>query len=1030
MRRRAAWPGLTACALGLATAAACAGGAPSTSTRDVRAARAAHDAREDGGNGVPASARDSGASADGASVASNSAGRSALLDVTPSGRAPRASLFGTDVLGLSTGATLTPDAAPGAKLYELDPHEDEAPAFRAMGAVATAISPDKKTLLVLTSGYNRLYDAKGRAIDSTAGEYVFVYDVSGAVSGASPMPRETQVVRVPNTFGGLAFHPKGDRFYVSGGPDDVVHEVMWAAGKWEERSAPIALGHRDKHGFGGVGVRMSPYAAGLALSTSGERLVIANHDNDSVTIVDTTTRSKVADVSLLPSGVGGVPHAGGEFPFGVAVVGEARAYVTSQRDRELVEVDLDRRVVLRRIAVGGQPTTVLANQAATRLYVANANSDSVSVVDRGLGRSLGEIATAAPAASTATDSAPGSNAALSAVRSLRGSNPNGVCLSPDERTLYVTNGGTSTLAVISLGDRDRGVEEKDATPSRTIGLVPTGYYPHAVSVSKDGSALYIAHGKSITRPNPRGPWLEPKRSREKPYAIAPGNEYSLQLLRGGLLAMPTPSGATLEKLTTQSLVNNRFHDDGLRVPAIFRALRGKVKHVVYVVGENRTYDQLLGDLAGADGDKSLVHWGEAITPNAHALARTFVTLDRFFDSGGVSGDGWQWTMGGRSTDVAEKEIPLEYAGRGHHSYDWEGTNRGINVGLGTLAARLAFNPITPMKPDLLPGTADFAAIDGPADGGRGFLWDVAIAAGLSVRNYGAFVDDSRYALSKKEGGAIPLVHMPDEVKLRVAYPARASLMDVTDPYFRGYDLRFADYWRYREWARELDLHVAKGDMPSLEIVRLPRDHLGAFATAEDGVDTPDTQMADHDYAIGLLVEKLSKSPFWSDTVVIVVEDDAQNGADHVDSHRSFALVAGGHVRRGAVVSTAYTTTSVLRTIELLLGLPPLGQQDAVARPMEDLFTEAIDITPFTAVVPAVLRSTTLPVPRGVAARPRGDREWWARETAGYDFTRVDAIPTAHFNRVLHCGLIDATGCVSTEPPVMAGVSRQGDGDDD
>ena len=943
-------------------------------------------------------------------AAPSSSSGSAVLDVMPSGRAPKASLFGTDVLGLSTGATLTPDAAPGAKLYELDPHEGDAPAFRAMGAEATAISPDKKTLLVLTSGYNHLYDYKGRKIDAASDEYVFVYDVSAASAGGAPaMPRETQVVRVPNTFGGLAFHPKGDRFYVSGGPDDVVHEVMWAGGKWDERSTPIALGHRDTHGYGGIGVRMSPYAAGIALSESGERLVIANHDNDSVTILDTTTRNKVAEVSLVPSGAA----AGGEFPYGVAVVGEGRAYVTSQRDRELVEVDLVRRVVTRRIAVGGQPTTVIANKSGTRLYVANANSDSVSVVDRDLGKVLGEIGTAAPESSHDT---------MRAVRSLRGSNPNWVALSPDERTLYVTNGGTSTLAIVSLGERDRGARDvaaKEAAPSRVLGLVPTGYYPHAVSVSKDGSALYVAHGKSITHPNPLGPWLEPKRSREKPYAIAPGNEYALQLLHGGLLAMPTPAGDVLEKLTTQSLLNNRFHDDGLRVPTIFRALRGKVKHVVYVVGENRTYDQLLGDLAGADGDPKLVHWGEAITPNAHALARTFVTLDRFFDSGGVSGDGWQWTMGGRSTDVAEKEIPLEYAGRGHHSYDWEGSNRGINMGLATFAARVAFNPLTPNKPHLLPGTADYAAIDGPSEGGRGFLWDVALAAGLSVRNYGAFVDDFRYGLDKKEGGAIPLVHMPADAKLRVAYPARAALMAVTDPYFRGYDLRFADYWRYREWARELDAYVAKGDMPSLEIVRLPRDHLGAFATAEDGVDTPDTQMADHDYAVGLLVEKLSKSPFWGDTVVIVLEDDAQNGADHVDSHRSFALIAGGHVRRGAVVSTAYTTTGVLRTIELLLGLPPLGQQDAVARPMEDVFTEAIDKAPFTAVVPAVLRSTTLPVPRGVAARPRGDRAWWALQTAGYDFTHVDAIPTAHFNRVLLCALVDPTGCASTAPPVMA-----------
>jgi hypothetical protein len=484
-----------------------------------------------------------------------------------------------------------------------------------------------------------------------------------------------------------------------------------------------------------------------------------------------------------------------------------------------------------------------------------------------------------------------------------------------------------------------------------------------------------------------------------------------------------PSGADRAKLTAQSLVNNRFADEASHVPAIFQALRGKVKHVVFVVGENRTYDQVLGDLGGADGDPRLCHWGEAITPNHHALARAFVALDRFFDSGGVSGDGWQWTMGGRSTDFAEKEVPLEYADRGHHTYDWEGTNRKINVGLATIAERIAYNPHTPRSPDLLPGTADVAAIDGPAEGGRGFLWDVALAAGLTVRNYGAFVDDYRYHLPKKDGWYVEPLRAPHQTKTRVAFPTRASLAPVTDPYFRGFDMKLADYWRFKEWEREFDEYVAKKELPALEIVRLPHDHFGSFGTADDVVDTPDAQMADHDYALGLLVEKLSRSPFWEDTVVIKIEDDAQNGADHVDAHRSFAIFAGGHVRRGAIVSTAYTTTSVLRTIELLLGLPALGQEDAFARPMEDVFTETVDATPFTAIVPAVLRSTRLPVPRAAGARverPRGEAWWWAMETRGYDFSRIDAIPTERFNRLLFCALVSPVGCSTPAPMVASG----------
>ncbi len=913
--------------------------------------------------------------------------------VAPGRRLAKASLFGTDVLGLPTGATITPDAAPGSRLFDLNPHARAAPGFLAMGAIATALSPDKKTLLVLTSGYNRLYDRDGKKIPSVSDEYVFVYDVAGAA------PRETDVVRVPNAFVGLAFHPAGDRFYVSGGPDDCVHEVERHGAKWEKRAAPLTLGHRDKHGYGGLGMKMSPYAAGIALSTSGARLVVANHDNDSVTIFDTATRAKLDELKLPPGGAA----AGGEYPLGVVVVGEDRAYVTCQRSREVVEIDLDRRSVLRRIKVGGQPARLTANRAGTRIYVANANSDTVSIIDRDAG-SVAEIPTTAP------DDMP------AALRALRGSNPNGVALSPDEKTLYVTNGGTSTVAILSLVD----------TP-RVVGLVPTGFYPHDVTVSADGASLFVAFGKSPTTANPHGPWSDVLRSREKPYAIAPGNEFSLQLQHGGLHAFPIPAPDARAKLTMQALINNRFHDDAVRVPPIFQALRGKVKHVVFVVGENRTYDQVLGDLAGADGDPKLLHWGDAITPNHHALARTFVTLDRFFDSGGVSGDGWQWTMGGRSTDFAEKEVPLQYADRGHHAYDWEGTNRAVNVGLATVAERIAYNPHTPKSPELLPGTADVAAIDGPNEGGRGFLWDVAIASGVSVRNYGAFVDDYRYHLPKKDGYFVEPLRAPQQTKTRVAFPTRASLAPITDPYFRGFDMKLADYWRFKEWEREFDEYVKKGELPALEIVRLPHDHFGSFGRADDAVDTPDTQMADHDYAFGLIVEKLSKSPFWAETVIIKIEDDAQNGADHVDSHRSFAIFAGGHVRRGAVVSTPYTTTSILRTIELLLGLPALGQQDAVARPMEDVFVEAVDATPFTAIVPAVLRSTRLPVPRPPGAQvafPRGDAAWWAMETSDYDFSRVDAVPTTRFNRLLFCTLVTPAGCSTPAPLVASG------GDDD
>jgi YVTN family beta-propeller protein len=697
--------------------------------------------------------------------------------------------------------------------------------------------------------------------------------------------------------------------------------------------------------------------------------------------------------------------AGGEFPAGVLVPSEGRAFVTAQRDREVVEIALDGARVTRRIRVGGEPTKLVATRDGTRLYVANANSDSVSEIDVARGAVVHELPTAAPAGSPALV--------------LRGSNPNALALSPDEKRLYVTNGGNSTLAVLDLATR------------QVVGLVPTGFYPTAVAAPADGRNLYVAFAKSPTGPNPAGPLTARERNWRDPYGPGRGNQYALQLSHAGLLAFPTPDAAALAKLTRQSIANNRF-DAAQAVPPLFAALQKKVKHVLYVIGENRTYDQILGDLPGADGDPRLVLWGEAITPNQHALARTFVTLDRFFDAGGVSGDGWQWTVSGRTTDVAEKEVPIEYAGRGTHSYDWEGANRNINVSRSGLEERQKWDPRTPDGGDLLPGVADVAAVDGPAEGGRGFLWDAVLTAGKSLRNYGVFCNDLRDSLRPGDPALIPLMHDPFGAQVRVAFPTRAQLHEVTDPYYRGFDMKFADFWREAEWEREFDGYVKDGKLPAFELIRLPHDHLGSFESAIDGVNTPDTQIADKDYALGRIVARVSLSPYWADTVVVALEDDAQNGSDHVDAHRSVLFFAGGHVKRGVKLSKPYATPSVLRTIELLLGVAPLGQPDAFAPPIEEAFSLTPDMTPFVAQVPAVLRTTQLPLPGPATGekgtRPRGDAARWAALMRGQDFSRPDALDPEAFNRALACGLRgEACGSV---PAVRSENVRRRDGEDD
>jgi DNA-binding beta-propeller fold protein YncE len=910
----------------------------------------------------------------------------------PSRTLPGASLFGTDVIGLPTGASLTPNAAPGSLLLELDPGLASHPGLRAGGAVSTAISPDHRTLLVLTSGYNRTHDGEGLLVPEASSEWVFVYDL-----GRGGHPHQTQAVSVPNAFDGIVFGPKGDRFFVGGGSDDVVREYARdpQRGLFVEVTPPIPLGHRDAKGLGGLGIDESPYAAGVAISPSGSRLVVANLENDSVSVVDLVKRQVASEVVLIP----GNGQVGGEFPYWVTLVGETTAYVSCQRDREVDRIDLAEGRVTRRIPVGGQPTKMTANKRGSRLFVANANSDSITVVSLPDGAILSQLSTG-----------------ISGQSGLMGSNPNGVELAPDEKTLYVTLGGNNALAIFDL---------EDGRASRLRGLVPTGFYPQAVAVSESGGFLYVANGKSPTGPNPRGPWTDVIRSTLKPYVANAANQYSLALMRGGLLALPTPSGEVLATLTRQVRQNNRF-EAPTQDPEVFRALRGKVKHVIYVIGENRTYDQILGDLQGSDGDPTLVHWGEPITPNHHALAREFVALDRFFDSGGVSGDGWEWSTSGRTTDVAEKAIPVEYAGRGNRSYDWEGMTRNVNVGLGTPTERAWANPKTPTGIDLLPGPSSVGIVDEPDVGGRGLLWDVAMAAGVRVRNYGFFIDDFRYG-APNDPFNIPPLARPYESGVKVAFATRPSLLPVTDPYFRGFDMNVADYWRIEEWEREFDGYVRDGELPGLELVRLPHDHLGAFLSALDGVSTPDAQIADHDYALGRLVERVSKSPFWEETVVIAIEDDAQNGSDHVDAHRSFALFAGGHVRRGARVSTVYTTPSLLKTIELLLGLPALGQADAFAQPMTDVFSALADDTPYEGIVPAVLRSSQLPLPPPktgeVAMAPRGSRESWALLTQGFDFSHADAAPAERMNRVLFCELVDSAGCAS-EAPIAACTSER------
>jgi YVTN family beta-propeller protein len=872
-----------------------------------------------------------------------------------------------------SGIRITPMAAAGAAFSHLNPHLRDFPRHDAGQAVTTVTSPDGRTLLVLTSGYNRLYDRKGRTIPADSEEYVFVYDIR------HDRPEERQVLRVPNTYMGIAFAPDGRHFYVSGGVDDDVHVFTSKDGTWsEDTAALIRLGHRS-----GLGIDVQPEVAGLAVSADGRRLVAANFYNDSVSIVplaDGLPGGPARELSLQP----GRGRPGGTYPYWVAIRGNRTAYVSSLRDRQIDVIDLSRPVpaVVTRIPVKGNPNRMVLNRAGSRLYVASDNADIVSVIDTASDRILHVIRTIAPPSLIA----PGAY--------FHGVAPNSLALSGDESRLYVTNGGENAVAILAL---------RPGAP-RVIGLFPTGYWPNSVSVSADGRMLYVVNGKSL--PGPNSTYCADNHYSPARHAhCSAGNQYILQLSKAGFLTLPTPSAHDLEELTRTVAANDHLYvREDPEDRRLMSALHRRIRHIIYIVRENRTYDQELGDLPVGNGDPRLAEFGRVITPNAHALARDFVTLDNFYDTGEVSGNGWPWSTSAMESDIGAKNLSVNYAGRGL-SYDWEGTNRNVDVAIGSLAGRMKEEPGYPQDPDVLPGTANVAAPDGPhGEYQQGYLWDAAMRAGLTVRNYGFMLDLKPYDNPLRPTPEIPL---PYRSRTRVAFPANRRLAPVTDPYFRGFDVRFPDYYREAEWRREFAQYVAHGNLPALSLVRLMRDHLGDFAKSIDGLTTPEAQVADNDYAVGRLVQTVAHSRYADSTLIIIIEDDAQDGPDHVDAHRSVCFFAGPYLKHHAVVSERYSTVNVLATIEDILGIGHLSIYDAYQRPMSAVFDLQRRHWSFQATEPAPFAAafTGGPKPPDPAAfHFARTPAYWARATRGMHYGKEDENPAPLIERIYWDGL--------------------------
>jgi YVTN family beta-propeller protein len=881
---------------------------------------------------------------------------------------------------LPTGKQITPLSAPGSKLQNLNPGLPDFPHFIAGQAMSTVISPDAKTLLVLTSGFNRINDTTGKVIESASEEYIFVYDISAG------FPKQSQVLKVPNTFAGICFSADGSHFYVSGGKDDNLHIYSRAAGAWQEDGTAIPFNHKSGLGFHATGEPLA--SGGVAVSPDGKTAIVANIYNDSLTFLDLTTRAVKAELDLRPGKINprdrGIP--GGEYPFWVTITSNSTAFASSLRDREIVKIDFAAApAITARIKVPGNPNKMITNRAATLLYVAQDNSDLVSVIDTASNKIIHNIVTTAPAW------------LLAHPAQYTGSGPNSLALSPDENTLYVTNGGSNCLSLIRLG----------ASPE-VLGLLPTGWFPNSVSVSTDNKYLYVANAKTMPGPNKEFGLRHKREGEAQPGPAILGaaqNEYILQLEKGSLLTIPIPDSATLRNLTRVVAANNNLtaktdpHDK-----EVMAQLHQRIKHVIYIIKENRTYDQILGDLGRGNGDPSITEFGEAITPNFHAIARQFVDLDNFYNSGEVSGNGWPWSTSGKESDLGQKAVTLNYAGRGTN-YDYEGVNRDINVGLATQAERNQANPKTPNDPDLLPGAINVAAPDGPAHTApeKGYIWDAVLRKHLTFREYGC--------MSDMQLGAPREPHAFDK-KVIMSRPSNPELYKFGDPYFPGFDPGYPDFYREAEWEREFNDYVANKNLPNFEIVQLPVDHMGDFETAISKVNTPEAQQADNDYGVARLIDRVAHSPYKDSTLIFIVEDDSQDGPDHVDAHRSTAYIVGPYVKHAAVVSTYYTTVSMIRTMEDVLGLEHLNLNTATAAPMTAVFDLSQKDWTFEAKPSAVLLKTDLPLtPTAKAAalslpgvNLSHDSAYWAQQTKGMDFSAEDRIDADKFNRILWQGL--------------------------
>jgi DNA-binding beta-propeller fold protein YncE len=684
---------------------------------------------------------------------------------------------------------------------------------------------------------------------------------------------------------GLTFSTDGKYLYASGGNDNIIiryslinnrlaiYDTIKIGKAWPEK---ISI-------------------TGIALDDAKKLLYAVTKENNSLYVIDVTSKKIL---SVLPLG--------GEGYTCLFSPDHKILYITCWGCDKVILFDTQQQKISGSIPVGDNPNDMCITKNGNWLFVANANDNSVSVIDT---RKMKQIEILNSALF------PGSPS---------GTTTNSVALSRDEKTLFIANADNNCLAVFDISVPGS---------SKSKGFIPTAWYPTCVRIVKN--KILVSNGKGLTSlPNPYGP--NPTMKGNEVVYQSGGSEHRIKvqyiagLLWGTLqiIDIPDPDKIALySKAVYQNTPYSKSKElasEGAAGNPIPQKVGDKspIKHIFYIIKENRTYDQVLGDIPEGNGDPKLVLFGQNITPNQHAIAREFVLLDNFYVNGEVSADGHNWTMGAYGTDFLEKTWPTSYGGRGG-TYPGEG-KREI------------------------------------ANNKNGFLWDYCQRNGVSFRSYGEFVDNN--------------------------IPSLPVLKNHYAKTYTGWDLSVRDTVRFRQWKHDFDSLLSANALPALSTIRFGNDHTEGLSLRRP---TPFAHAADNDLAVGLFIDYLSHSSVWKESLVLILEDDAQNGPDHVDAHRSPAYLAGGYVKKGFVDHTAYSTTSFLRTIELILGLPPMSQYDASSTPVWRSMNNTPDHGPFT-VRPSQIDFNL---------KNLAENEW-QRKSEMLDFTKEDRVNDALFNEII------------------------------